>query len=196
MQPISLKTTDRMRETITVMAKHTRFHVLAAGLLLSLTTACSLEMPGGLNYTGFPRQGAGYGSSGAKLGSLSVGAYNQQLGQQLADYAVSHASGGTGQCYAYVAKSIHAHITPFLWGMHAYMAADQLAASSAFREISLSADQLASLPAGAVVVWDKGSSESGHISIADGQGREVSDHVEVQLTAHYGGGSYRVFLPV
>ena len=76
------------------------------------------------------------------------------------------------------------------------MAADQLAANPAFKEVAVPASQLASLPAGAIVVWGKGTSESGHISIANGQGYEISDHISPQMLAHYGGGAARVFVPV
>ena len=73
------------------------------------------------------------------------------------------------------------------------MAADQLAAHHRFTEISVG--DLRTLPAGAVVVWARGSSEHGHISIALGNGQEASDHVTSQMTYHYGGGSSRVFVP-
>ena len=75
------------------------------------------------------------------------------------------------------------------------MAADQLAArKDRFREVP--ANDLAKLPAGAVVVWGKGSSRSGHISIALGDGREASDHMGAQMRSHYGGAPARVFVPI
>jgi hypothetical protein len=131
-----------------------------------------------------------------QAGQLQLGNFDQGLGQNLAQYAINNTSGGTGYCYQYVASSIHAHVPAFLSGLHAYMAADQLASSPYFKEVGLASEQLALLPAGAVVVWSQGSSESGHISIADGQGHEISDHIAPQMQAHYGGGAYRVFLPV
>ena len=75
------------------------------------------------------------------------------------------------------------------------MAADQLAARpDIFSEVP--AGDLTKLPPGAVVVWPKGSSESGHISIAQGNGMETSDFQGRQMTSHYGGGGTpRVFLP-
>lgn len=117
-------------------------------------------------------------------------------GQRLANYAAKHRSGGTGLCYSYVANAVDAQVGRFLWGMHAYMAADQLAEHPRFQEIKVPASQLPKLPAGAVVVWGKGSSKSGHISIADGNGREISDHRAPQMTHHYGGASHRVFMPL
>jgi hypothetical protein len=72
--------------------------------------------------------------------------------------------------------------------------AGQLAArKDLFTEIP--AGDLTSLPAGALVVWGKGTSKSGHISIALGDGRESSDFVGRQMTRHYGGAGARVFLP-
>jgi hypothetical protein len=85
---------------------------------------------------------------------------------------------------------------PALTGGSAYMAADQLARHSGFREVTVAADDLPSLPAGAVVVWGKtAKSPHGHISIADGKGNELSDHVERQRTQLRGHTNVRVFLP-
>jgi hypothetical protein len=107
---------------------------------------------------------------------------------------VSGAPGTVGRCYEFVANAVDAVIGRFLSGGHAYMAASQLAARpSMFTEVPASG--LSSLPAGAIVVWGKGTSKSGHISIALGDGREVSDHVASQMTRHYGGAGARVFLP-
>lgn len=122
--------------------------------------------------------------------------YNTELGQRLADYARQHVSGTRWNCYAYVASAIHAQTEPFLEGMHAYEAADQLATSPYFKEIQVSTEELKTLPVGAVVVWGKGKARSGHISIADGNGNEISDHIAPQMLAHYGGAGQRTFLPV
>ena len=123
--------------------------------------------------------------------------YDPGLGEQMARYARQRVSGYQGSCYRYVALAIHANTEAFLQGYHAYMAADYLANSRYFSEIALNnVNDLESLPAGAVVVWGKGSSRSGHISIADGRGNEISDHMRPQMLSHYGGASARVFLPI
>lgn len=122
--------------------------------------------------------------------------YDARMGRQLVAFAREHISGGSYQCYFYVARTLHSFYRPFLSGMHAYMAADYLARNPRFREVNVSVAKLPSLPAGAIVVWDKGHSISGHISIADGQGNEISDHISPQMLAHYGGAGARVFLPV
>lgn len=79
---------------------------------------------------------------------------------------------------------------------HAYMAADDLSKDKRFIEIQITDPkaQLPKLPPGAVVVWGKGTSKSGHISIADGKGTEMSDHAYQQMTSHYGGAKPRVFV--
>jgi len=121
--------------------------------------------------------------------------YSAHVGGQIADaaYAIAIQRNTTGYCYAAAADAIESVIPPFLYGMSAYMAADQLAGHGRFTEVN--ARDLRSLPAGAVVVWSRGTSRDGHISIALGDGWEASDHIAPQMTAHYGGGYARVFLP-
>lgn len=133
----------------------------------------------------------------SSLQSKTQSNYDPGLGEQLVRYARQRMSGYQGSCYRYVALAIHANTESFLQGYHAYMAADHLASSRYFSELELNdVNELEALPAGAVVVWGKGSSRSGHISIADGKGNEISDHMRPQMLAHYGGASARVFLPV
>lgn len=123
--------------------------------------------------------------------------YDTALGRALARTSAGISGGNPragGRCYARVADAVDAVIGRFLSGGHAYMAASQLAArKDLFTEISGS--NLGGLPAGAVVVWGKGTSPSGHISVALGDGRESSDFVGAQMTRHYGGAGARAFLP-
>ncbi len=141
------------------------------------------------------------GAQKAPLTNTSAGpavqGYDPAIGRALANRSAAISGGNPiarGRCYARVADAVDAVIGGFLWGGHAYMAASQLAAKkNLFTEVS--ASNLSGLPAGAIVVWAKGSSESGHISIALGDGRESSDFVGRQMTRHYGGGAARVFLP-
>ena len=74
----------------------------------------------------------------------------------------------------------------------AYEVISSLEKDERFKEIQW--DGKSTLPAGAVVAWEKGSSPHGHISIADGKGNEISDHKTKQMTSHYGGGRARVFV--
>ena len=120
-----------------------------------------------------------------------------RLARVIADTAESIASarGTVGWCYNAVADAIEANLPDFMYGDRAWMAADQLADHPRFKEIKPPAD-MNKLPVGAVVVWAKGSSPSGHISVYLGNGREASDHIAAQMQSHYGGGAPRVFLPV
>ena len=86
---------------------------------------------------------------------------------------------------------------------HAYEKIAQLQHNKNFEEITSqyrSAEDLKNLPRGAVVVWDKSAEkEYGHVSVALGDGREISDHVQSQITGtdskgrRYG--AYHVFMP-
>lgn len=83
-----------------------------------------------------------------------------------------------------------------LTGSSAYMAANQLAKLENFKEIHVSAGELSSLQPGAIVVWSRTKdAPNGHVSIALGDGREASDHIEPQMTKR-GKATFRVFIPV
>jgi len=121
--------------------------------------------------------------------------YNSYKGNRIADEAYYEASrrGTTGWCYNAVADAVERVTGRFLWGSHAYQAANQFNSSSHFYEVW--GRDLSTLPAGAIVVWGRGTSRSGHISVALGNGQEASDHIASQMTYHYGGAPARVFLP-
>ena len=129
--------------------------------------------------------------------SAGPSGYNAALGAELAQASRAENGGSRyskRRCYEYVANAVDRVIGRFLYGGHAYMAASQLAArKDLFTEVP--ATGLSSLPAGAIVVWAKGNTESGHISISLGDGQESSDHIAAQMPSHYGGGAARVFLP-
>ena len=133
------------------------------------------------------------------MGSPGAGTagYDPAVGQALARASVRLNGGNrysNSECYKYVADAVDMVIGKFLTGRHAYMAASQLAAKpDLFTEVPASG--LSSLPAGAIVVWGKGNTKSGHISIALGDGQESSDFVGEQMLTHYGGAGARVFLP-
>ena len=133
--------------------------------------------------------------SNQQTGNLPQSDYNSVKGNRIADEAYWEASrrGTVGWCYNAVADAVERITGPFLWGGHAYQAADQFASSSHFFEVW--ERSLINLPAGAIVVWGKGTSRSGHISVALGNGQEASDHIASQMVYHYGGAPARVFLP-
>ncbi len=124
------------------------------------------------------------------------------MGAKLASAAqeVATRRNTVGKCYAGVAEAVDKAYggKVSLTGLSAYMAAEQLARSSEFKEIKVS--DLRSLPAGAIVVWRKADrSPHGHISVALGGGKEASDHVAPQMTNYRGdtlqAGGARVFVP-
>lgn len=140
----------------------------------------------------------GVAPQGRVVASSEVSAGSSQAGDSLAARAQSIAlsRNTTGKCYSGVADAVDAEIGRFLYGNSAYMAANQLAAHPDFKEMNVSASKLRELPAGAVVVWGKtGASPHGHISIALGDGREASDHIDVQRTQLRGHTNVRVFMP-
>jgi hypothetical protein len=121
-------------------------------------------------------------------------------GAALAKDAAKHATGPGGYCFRYVRQALERAGVKGVGGASAYMAADQLAKNPRFREIRVNPKDLPKLPAGAVVVWDRGGSGAtsagkihGHISIALGNGKEVSDRIRNQTTSM--GSRVRVFLP-
>ena len=135
-------------------------------------------------------QPTNYGS----LNSMNSSANGQAIANTARNIAASRNT--TGRCYAAVADALDKHGVN-LHGGSAYMAADQLARHPAYREINATGNQLKNLPAGAVVVWGRtGASPHGHISIADGRGNEMSDHIDRQRTQLRGDRNARVFLPV
>jgi len=121
--------------------------------------------------------------------------YSSIKGNQIAEEAYWEANrrNTVGWCYNAVADAVERVTGRFLWGAHAYQAADQFSSSPHFYEVWN--QDLRYLPAGAVVVWGRGTSRSGHISVSLGDGREASDHITSQMTYHYGGAPSRVFFP-
>jgi hypothetical protein len=123
--------------------------------------------------------------------------YDDAGGQKCAKNAstVAQKMHTTGYCYRGV-KAALAKSGLSLTGKFAYQAANQLAKLDEFKEISVTAKDLASLKPGSVVVWGKSiDTPYGHISIALGDGREASDHIETQFTRR-GQSTFRVFIPV
>uniref|UniRef100_A0A7C4R4R5 CHAP domain-containing protein n=1 Tax=candidate division CPR3 bacterium TaxID=2268181 RepID=A0A7C4R4R5_UNCC3 len=102
----------------------------------------------------------------------------------------------TGKCYKYVSAAVYQEMKVLLTGGSAYMAAEQLARSKRFKEVRVAEpENLKILPAGVIVVWGKTErSPHGHIAIASGDGREISDHIAPQRTHLRTYRNYRVFL--
>lgn len=119
-------------------------------------------------------------------------------GERLAQSTLDAAAGNTNlkkmRCYKFVKEGLAAEGVE-VTGKSAYMAAPQLARNSQFQEMrGVKPSELSELPAGAVVVWNKSKKHpNGHISVALGDGREVSDRIRTQIEGY--GTSVRVFIP-
>lgn len=124
--------------------------------------------------------------------------YDEQKGKDLASDALNHAhKNSTHQCAQYVKESIErVGLGEYKQG-HAYACADILSQNPNFKEINVSGSELKKLPAGCVIVYDKGdcgySSEYGHIELTTGKGNTVSDFVNDRIKPS---DNARVFVPV
>lgn len=98
-----------------------------------------------------------------------------------------------GLCLKGVNDTMQAMGLPVKREAAAYMALDDFRNNKRFQEVKVSKEQLKSLPAGAVVIWDKGSGlPYGHISVSLGKGREASSTVRDQLLLNT---KFHVFIP-
>ena len=117
------------------------------------------------------------------------------FGKKLASQAEKTANqiNTPGLCLKGVNDAMQAMGLPVHREAAAWMAVDDFQKNPKFKEVKVSKDQLKSLPAGAVVIWDKGSGlPYGHISVALGDGREASSKVRNQLLLNT---NFHVFLP-
>ncbi len=146
------------------------------------------------NFLGGSGGGSNSTSSAGGAGATSIdGVQAAGWGQKMADEAKNHATGSGGWCFKYVAETLR-KFGINTSGASAYMAADQLAKSDKVKEVKVDPKDLKKLPAGAIVVWNKGNGhEHGHISISDGKGKEYSDVPRTQITNY--GTQVRVFIP-
>ncbi len=111
--------------------------------------------------------------------------YNAYKGKRLAQVALSNSSGWTGYCAAYVKSDIQAAgLGSYKYG-HAYQMPSILRNNSNFKEISPDNIDVKNLPAGCVLVYDRGaqgySKNYGHTEITTGDGRAVSDGITKNL---------------
>ena len=124
--------------------------------------------------------------------------YNSQAGQKIAQSALT-VDGTTGWCLKGVNDSLQRIYGKRLSYNSAYQAIPELQSGSGmgahFKEVSVSRDELTSLPPGAIVVWEPNNGNPhGHISIALGDGRESSDHITKQMTGR--DANFHVFIPI
>ncbi|MHC9538645.1 MAG: hypothetical protein AB9903_03925 [Vulcanimicrobiota bacterium] len=118
------------------------------------------------------------------------------LGEKIADRAEANAEAYNtpGKCLQEAGEVLREFGIPVNRHPAAYQALPDLQKSDKVKEIKVSKEQLDNLPAGAIVVWDKGAGlPYGHISVALGDGREASSTVRNQLALNT---EYHVFIPV
>ena len=137
--------------------------------------------------------------------NLSPIMYNKETAEKIAALAKKYANkmDTIGNCLVGVARAIreflglkHTALSPL---PKAYLAAEQFrndpTLSKHFKEVKVDRSDLANLPAGAVVVWNKSEGHpAGHISIALGNGKEASDHIQKQMNRQ--NADFTVFYPV
>lgn len=142
----------------------------------------------------------------------SLNKYDEEEGQRLVDtakqmlaeYGESH-----GWCATGVSRTINMAYGIKMGGNGCDWDTnmEKLVEKGMFAEVTEeypSAGDLSSLPAGAVVCWEattgegNGGAKYGHVTIADGNGGEISDHYQSSIYKSVGGRSdtYRIFIPV
>jgi hypothetical protein len=127
--------------------------------------------------------------------TLQNAGYNATKGQKLANIARKNTVGFSGKCATYVKRDIEkAGLGEYVQG-DAYQCADILSKNPNFKEISTKNLDLEKLPAGCILVYDKGVSgynkDYGHIEITDGRGFACSDGTTANIRT-----GARVFIPV
>lgn len=128
--------------------------------------------------------------------------YDSNMGNKLAETASQHQSGGVGLCLKYVREDLEKlGITSSGLGASACESADKLVKNNRFSQVSVAKSDLANLPAGCLVIFDRGDSSGlssmyGHILITDGKGNGISDHSEnLRDTVGKYSDSYVVLVP-
>lgn len=127
--------------------------------------------------------------------TLNNAGYNEKAGKRLANIAAQNTVGFRKQCATYVKKAISkAGLGEYEYG-DAYECVSILKRNPNFKEISTTGLNLSNLPAGCVLVYDRGvsgySRKYGHIEITLGNGQAVSDGVTNNIRQ-----GARVFAPV
>ncbi len=143
---------------------------------------------------GAPGSAPSGGPSGGSLNPADFGSRAEHLA------AVARVTGGalgtSGWCAKGVMDSLEAAGLGVPRVASAYMAADNFARDSRFREVNLSPEQIRNLPPGAIIVSPSNyggyGSPHGHITVTLGNGQEASDHVQNLIVAP----GQRVFIPI
>ena len=126
---------------------------------------------------------------GLKVQKVHIGipldGYDANAGQRLANIALNNSVGWTGYCARSVKNAIsQANLGSYQSG-HAYQMTSILRKNKNFKEIPVDTVNVKDLPAGCVLVYDRGkegySKNYGHTEITTGDGRAVSDGITKNL---------------
>lgn len=126
--------------------------------------------------------------------------YSSEKGQKLAQDIRSHSVGFIGKCSRYVSNALERTGLGHERRASAHMMDSALRGNGNFREITVSSlDELKSLPAGCIVVYEAGAKGynkvHGHIEVTLGDGRACSDGVTRNMRFAKGE-QMHVFVPV
>lgn len=117
--------------------------------------------------------------------TFSLSDYNANAGEKLAQTALKNTKGWTGYCAKHVKTAIQSSGLGEYESGHAYQMTSILRNNENFKEISPSEYNVKDLPAGCVLVYNKGSqgysNKYGHTEITTGDGRAVSDGITHNL---------------
>ena len=125
-------------------------------------------------------------STKTNLPQLKEVNYNESKGARLANEVLKNASNSShGLCARYVRIAVENTGLGGYGSGHGYQWANILKNNPNFKEINVSGSELSSLPAGCIIVYDRGdqgySSRYGHVEITLGDGRAVSDFVNKRI---------------
>ena len=127
--------------------------------------------------------------------SLSEAGYNAQKGKKLAQTAKNNTKGFDGDCALYVRLALEKCGLGNGERGDGYEYASILSRNKNFKEISASGIDLSDLPAGCVLVYNRGtagySRKYGHVEITLGNGKAASDGITNNIKQ-----GARVFVPV
>lgn len=117
--------------------------------------------------------------------NFSMKEYNSKAGERLASIALRNQIGFKKQCARYVKNAIvEAGLGKYENG-HGYQMASIMRRNKNFKEVSPTAYDVKSLPAGCILVFDRGAQgynkKYGHVEITTGDGRAVSDGITRNL---------------
>lgn len=124
--------------------------------------------------------------------------YNPELGNAFANIANRNArsTGTIGWCLRGVRRALEKaelHLGGSM-GASAYQSLNSLSNNRNFKQVQVSRNELKSLPAGCIIIWDRNSrNRHGHIAVTLGNGKEASDHVQNLITTINAG--FTVFAP-